>query len=167
MESSDDAVIAGPWPEGLSLRRVGEKGRGVFCTRSFPAGSEVLAFDGDIKDASEFSNLEHALQVGPRDFISPSGMIDDYVNHSCVPNTGVRQRQDGRVVLFALRTLQADEEVTFDYATTSHGGHENIDNCACGALQCRGCIGDFVDLPADVQKKYLELDAVLPYLKQL
>ena len=147
---------------GLELRQVGGKGKGVFATRAFAVGEEVLAFRGDIRDVSTFSDLTHALQIGPTSYISSSGDIDDFVNHSCAPNTGVRE-VSGTVTLFALEPIAAEDEITFDYSTTQDGQHLTI-SCQCGADNCRGTIGDFQDLPADVQRFYISKGAILPFL---
>ena len=59
--------------------------------------------------------------MGPKAFLSPSGELDDYVNHSCEPNCGIKEDQ-GRVVLFALKPIGNGDEITFDDATTQAGG---------------------------------------------
>jgi SET domain-containing protein len=146
----------------LELRDVPEKGTGVFARRAFAAGAEVLEFLGDRKDVSAFADLTHALQIGPTTYLSPSGQVDDYVNHSCDPNTGVRD-DAGRIVLFALKPIATGDEITFDYATTQAGHHWTI-TCACGSANCRGTIADFRDMPGDRQKFYIDHGAVLPFL---
>lgn len=146
----------------LVLRDVPTKGRGVFTTRPFAKGDEVLEFLGEICDVDDFSDLTYALQIGPREFLSSSGGIDDFVNHSCQPNSGIRNVQ-GRIVLFALRALARDEEITFDYSTTQAGGFWEME-CHCGAPTCRGRIGDFKDLPQAFRSRYVRLGAVLPFL---
>ena len=146
----------------LVLRQVGGKGRGVFATAAFRPGQEVLEFLGDIKDVGDFEDLTHALQIGPRAFLSPSGDIDDFVNHSCEPNCGIREDK-GRVVLFALRPIASSAEITFDYATTQAGGYWQME-CHCGTPTCRRTIRDFGDLPAQAQDYYIKHQAVLPYL---
>lgn len=147
----------------LEQRTVDGKGRGVFTTTAFRKGEEVMQFLGEIVDRDTLEDLTHALQVGPRLFLTPSGQMDDYVNHSCEPNTGIRD-PDGRVVLFALRDIAAGEEITFDYATTQTGGHWTM-NCVCGSPHCRRAIGDFEDMDQKRQRELLELGAVLGYLR--
>jgi hypothetical protein len=149
--------------DGLLLRHIEPKGRGVFATREFRIGEQVLVFTGKVQDVSVYSDLTHALQVGPREFMSASGKLDDYVNHSCCPNTGVRL-VEGRVVLIAIRNITVGEEISFDYATTQDGGFDSIQECECGVPNCRKFIGDFNCLPEDVRLNYIKLDAVLPDL---
>ncbi len=152
-----------PPPPALELRDVPVKGRGVFAVRDFAKGEEVLQFVGDTKDVKEFADLTYALQIGPTTYLGPSGRIDDYVNHSCDPNTGVRD-PDGRVVLFALEAIAKGDEITFDYSTTQAGQHWPI-SCACGSANCRGTIGDFADLPQERQRYFRDRGALLDYLK--
>lgn len=146
----------------LILKDVPSKGRGVFAGQIFRPGDEVLQFLGDLKDVSAFKDLTHALQVGPKAFLSPSGELDDYVNHSCDPNCGIREDQ-GRVVLFALKPIGEGHEISFDYATTQTGGFWKM-SCECGASNCRHTIGDFSDMPKERQDFFIKKRAVLPYL---
>ena len=157
------SVSAPVRPHGsLQLRDVSGKGRGVFATRAFKRGEEVLEFRGEHRDVSAFKDLTHALQIGMTTFISPSGDIDDFVNHSCDPNTGIRDVK-GRIVLFALKDIRDGDEISFDYATTQAGRLWRID-CLCGTKKCRGFVGDFDELPANVQAYYIKENTVLPFL---
>jgi hypothetical protein len=146
----------------ILLEEVGGKGRGVFAGRDIAAQEEVLEFLGNIVDVSELEDLTHALQIGPREFLTSSGDVDDYVNHSCEPNCGIRN-DDHRVVLFALRDIAKDDEITFDYSTTQTGGFWSM-LCQCGSAKCRGMIGDFQDLPVNTKAFYVRQGAVLTYL---
>lgn len=148
----------------LELRQVPGKGRGVFARKAFAEGEEVLEFFGQRVDRDELGDLMHALQVGPRTFLTSSGDIDDYVNHSCDPNTGIRDDAAGRVTLFALGDIEAGDEITFDYATTQANGFSTME-CGCGAKQCRKTIADWKDIPAGRRKHYLARGAVLSFLK--
>lgn len=149
--------------QSLALKNVPAKGTGVFATRRFRAGEEVLQFVGEVRDVDAFGDLTHALQIGPRQFISSSGGLDDYVNHSCDPNCGIRDT-DGRVVLFALVDIEKSSEITFDYATTQTGGFFVFD-CQCGVAGCRGRVSDFNDVPRERQEFYLQRNALLGYLR--
>jgi len=62
----------------------------------------------------------------------PSGWAPQ--NHSCDANTVY----DG-LNLFALRTIQAGEELTLDYATFLDKSMEPF-HCNCGTANCRGLI---------------------------
>lgn len=56
-----------------------------------------------------------------------------YVNHSCEPNAFMR-RYRGRVEFYALRRIEAGEELTCDYGETHHNGKLA---CHCGSERCR------------------------------
>jgi len=64
-----------------------------------------------------------------------------FFNHSCDPNceSVVEKR---RVFIEAIRTIEAGEEMTYDYQIyKEEGDPENIDEvfaCRCGFEQCRG-----------------------------
>lgn len=147
---------------GLLMRHVPGKGKGVFATRDFPAGTTVLEFLGALVEVNEVDDLTHCLQVGPTTFLGPSGSVDDYVNHSCAPNTGIQDRE-GRIFLFALSPIKSGDEISFDYSTTQTGGHWHM-QCLCGKATCRGHIGDFRDLPSSVRQFYIDRNAVLPFV---
>ena len=59
-----------------------------------------------------------------------------YTNHSCRPNARLCIRQ-GRVEFYALRAIQAGEEITVDYGETHHEGKLR---CRCGAPGCRSAL---------------------------
>jgi len=139
------------------------KGRAVVAKKIFEKGAPVLKFHGQKKHVSELTDLTHALQIDRQMFLAPSGQIDDYVNHSCNPNTGIRNDPEGGVYLFALKTISLGDEITFDYATTQSGGFLTM-VCECGEPHCRGIIGDFKDLPLKKQQLYRTLGALLDYL---
>lgn len=139
------------------------KGRSVIAKKPFHKNDIVLFFLGHKVHVSELNDLTHALQIAQHFFLSPSGHIDDFVNHSCNPNTGIRNDDSGNVVLFALRDIALGEEITFDYATTQSEGYSTM-KCQCGEPNCRELIGDFRELSTEKQQYYLNLGAVLDYL---
>ncbi|MDH3254774.1 MAG: SET domain-containing protein [Acidobacteriota bacterium] len=126
-------------------------GRGVFVTDRVRAGSPILSFGGVLLSRDEycsFADLDHCIQVGPDQFLGPSGELDDYTNHSCDPSTRVIvERADATAVLIAVRDLISADEVTFDYSTVQlNDSRFWIDPCRCGAAGCRTVIGDFTSL---------------------
>ncbi|MCX6814076.1 MAG: SET domain-containing protein-lysine N-methyltransferase [Candidatus Aenigmarchaeota archaeon] len=70
-----------------------------------------------------------------------------YVNHSCNPNTGVKDDRE----LFAIKNIKADEQITFDYSTVMDEDDWEMD-CKCGSRNCRKRIRDFKYLPKSLQK---------------
>ena len=59
-----------------------------------------------------------------------------YTNHSCKPNARLTIRA-GRVEFYALRPIDAGDEITVDYGETHHEGRLA---CRCGAPGCRGAL---------------------------
>jgi hypothetical protein len=143
-------------------------GKAVFATQGFADGETIVRFSGPRIAAARVpggvaGNDDRYVQVGDREFLGPSGRIDDLINHSCAPNAGLRFTDKG-VFLVALRAIAPGEEIAWDYSTTLKDSEWAM-MCACGSADCRGRIGDFAGLPADRQRWYLTRDVVAPYVR--
>ncbi len=139
-------------------------GRGVFTEEPIPAGARIIRFSGPFLRYEQTSASTYALQIGPDLYIGASGGLDDYVNHSCEPNAGLRI--DGTTVdLHAVRDIEAGEEIFFDYSTTLDEDDFTM-SCKCGAPSCRGTIGDGKYLPENVWKKYMGLGIIPEYVQR-
>lgn len=78
----------------------------------------------------------------------------DFFNHSCKPNAGIK----GQIFLVAMRDIEADEEVVFDYAMVlceAPGKLEGYEfSCLCGSDHCRGKVtGNDWKIP-ELQRRY-------------
>ncbi|HSV15089.1 MAG TPA: SET domain-containing protein-lysine N-methyltransferase [Tepidisphaeraceae bacterium] len=136
-------------------------GRGVFASTHLSAGARLLRFTGPLLRYEQTTPQTLALQIGLDLYIGESGGADDCVNHSCDPDAGLVI--DGTdVQLIALRDIAAGEQVTFDYSTTMDEDDFEFD-CLCGSPNCRRRIRDFKHLPAEVQRRYVELGVVPEY----
>lgn len=139
-----------------------EIGRGLFAIKRIRAGEMVLAFGGDVLTPEQVRSMAErqgdAVQIGSRYYIDvqPPGL---FTNHSCQPNTGVMND----TILVALRDINVDEELRFDYSTTM-SEEEWTMQCRCGSAQCRGVIGDFHLLPKRVKRRYLALGIVQRFI---
>jgi hypothetical protein len=151
----------------LYLAETALRGVGVFAAREFSPGDVVMMdFDGDYYEqlltyqelCERGLDLKYPLQVGENLFRVPSGSIDDFTNHSCDPNTGIRLYPRGTLIL-AIRKISTNDEITFDYSTYLNNPYEKI-HCRCGTANCRGIIGNFDTLPRELQQYYLELGIV-------
>ncbi len=135
------------------VRESGVHGKGVYAVRPIAAGAKVLEYKGEIITWKE------ALRRHPHDPDQPNHTfyfhLDDghvidgkyqgnsakWINHSCAPNLEAEQDGD-RVFLRALRDLEPDEELFFDYGLiidarmTAKLKKEYA--CWCGADNCRG-----------------------------
>lgn len=137
-------------------------GLGVFCIAALKKGERIFDFTGAAivfeEPLSQYENEGHALQVGCDSYIIPQG-CGYYVNHSCSPNAAIA----GATGLVALRDIEPGEEICFDYSTTMDEDSWTM-QCLCGSPDCRGLIKDFKYLPPDLQRRYLQLNAVAPFV---
>ena len=62
-----------------------------------------------------------------------------FVNHSCEPNCEMQKwnvKGEFRMALFALRDIQHNEELTYDYNFSLFNPLEG-QTCCCGSVNCR------------------------------
>lgn len=134
------------------------KGRSVFANRNFSVGETVVT-GRRVMLLPERTN--HSFQV---DFdmhieLDEPGRL---INHSCSPNTGVRNNKFGAYDFIALVDIPSGCEITWDYETTEYISI-SIPECGCGASNCRLKTRGFKFLPADIKQKYGEF--IADYLK--
>lgn len=130
------------------------KGRSVFASRSFRKG-ETVVVGNRVKILPE--RTIHSVQMDfdlHIELDEPARLI----NHSCSPNTGVRNNQFGAYDFVALVDIPAGTEITWDYETTEYISIA-IPNCCCGSPECRLKTLGFQFLPIEVKKKYGEFIA--------
>lgn len=142
----------------------------MFTARPFPVGSEVLHLHDPLyfsgaKSHAHLTALGYThgqiFQVGKDAFIPPIDAPDDFTNHSCEPNCGLRVWPSG-FTMIALRDIAANEELTYDYST--HQEHPLEDMvCYCGTPSCRGVVRSFSQLPEVLQQRYLDLRIVAEF----
>jgi SET domain-containing protein len=145
-------------PEKVYVQASPQHGKGVFARRALESGEPIMTFTGPLLHRSQLDPNDYHLQVGEELYLGASGSADDYVNHSCNPNAGFQG-----LVLVALRDIDADEEITWDYSTAIDEADFDGFPCACGAPGCRGAVRSFRNLPAAVQTRLRPW--LLPYLK--
>lgn len=138
-------------------------GRGLFAARRFAPGEAVLRFVGpereDPRDGTQReSNL---VQIGPGRYLFPDEPWV-YVNHACEPNTAFF---DDAQTLFAVRTIEAGDELFFDYSTSMLDDPWTM-SCGCGGATCRGVVGEFASLPPSVQRRYLDGGMVPTFIRE-
>lgn len=130
-------------------------GKGIFSTKKIVENEIICKFMGPKINLREFfekyeKDCCNVLQTGYDEYID---VIEPYVyfNHSCDPNAGIRN--DG--ILFALKEINANEEIFFDYSTTVDDVIWSME-CKCNSKECRKVIGDFQTLPHE-RKEYFKL----------
>lgn len=137
----------------IVVRQSGVHGKGVFAATRIAAGARVIEYKG------ERISWKEALRRHPHNPDEPNhtfyfaldggGVIDGkvdgnsarWINHSCAPNCEAEEI-DGHVYIHALRDIEQDEELFYDYGLvidakqTSKLKREY--ECRCGARKCRG-----------------------------
>jgi SET domain-containing protein len=142
-------------------------GKAVFANTDFKQGEEIIEFKGKLFTYEElpvpYDDVEdHYVQIDKNLYMGPSGKIDDFLNHSCNPNSGIKIKGK-RVILMAIKDVKKGEEITWDYSTTMDEDDWEL-NCMCKCKNCRKRIRDFRYLPKDIQQKYIELGIVPKYI---
>lgn len=140
-------------------------GKGIFAVTAIKKGTELLTVKGTEISFLQAVGLEeresYTVQVSAGRYLLP-----DYPfylsNHSCNPNCGVTP--DLKFV--ALQDIAKEEELLWDYSTTMLERYWTME-CQCGNSNCRGVIRDFDLLPVFLQKKYINLNIVQPFIKKI
>lgn len=148
---------------------VGEShlGKTVVAARAFDEGETMLRFAGRrVRHAPDALGADDRfVQVGKDEYLGPSGRVDDLINHSCAPNSGLRFEGDA-VFLVALAPIAVGDEVSWDYSTTLKDSDWRMP-CDCRSPDCRGLIGNFDTLTPERQAWFIDRDLVAPYLRDL
>lgn len=142
-------------------------GLAVFAKRRFLKGEKITRFTGEIvkKESlpSEYSGREDQfVQVGASEFMGPSGRVDDYINHSCSPNSGLKFANNS-IVLIAIRDIKIGEEISWDYSTTMIGLEWSM-HCECKSSNCRKKIAGFETIPEATKREYASLGVLPDYI---
>jgi SET domain-containing protein len=129
---------------GLTIRKSRINGKGCFAAIHFKRRKKIAEYTGE-----RITDLEAQKRARKRRYLricdvdgrfsidgSRGGNGTHYINHSCTPNAYMRTLY-GHVLFFALRDIQAGEEITIDYEQTLHPDSKR---CFCGAKNCRGTI---------------------------
>jgi D-alanine-D-alanine ligase len=81
----------------------------------------------------------YTIQIGAHTHLLPDGQLWRYLNHSCAPNCRI---DFSTWTLVTTRTIQCQEELTFNYLTTEWDMVAPF-ACQCSALHCYGCVAGF------------------------
>ncbi|KAI1765552.1 histone H3-K4 methyltransferase Set1 [Hypoxylon sp. FL1150] len=69
------------------------------------------------------------------------GGIARFINHSCMPNCTakiIKVEGSKRIVIYALRDIAQNEELTYDYKFEREYGSQDRIPCLCGTAACKG-----------------------------
>lgn len=143
------------WAPGIEKYMTDNKGWGVRTHMSINSGEFILEYIGEVVSDHEFKQRmstlythdthHYCLHLDGLLVIDGHRMGGDgrFVNHSCEPNCEMQKwtvNGQYRMALFALRDIEAGEEITYDYNFSLFNAAEGQE-CKCGSEQCRGVIG--------------------------
>jgi len=135
----------------FEIRTTPGKGRGLFTLVPIARGKRVIALEGKLLTTTELTDDLLAIQVDHGLWLcSPGDSTDDFINHSCDPNTGFTT---GETILFALRDIAAGEELSWDYSTSLSEAGWSLD-CQCGSTKCRELVKPWGEL-SDAERQRL------------
>ena len=96
-------------------------GLGLFATKPIKRGAYIATYRGrrittEESDRREARGARYMFEVNKRWVIdgSPRWNVARYINHSRRPNAKPVGRRGG-IVIVALRRIEPDEEITYDY----------------------------------------------------
>jgi SET domain len=114
-------------------------GEAVIAIQELAPGTRVFPLTGTLTHLPD----AYTMQIGAHTHLLPDGQLWRYLNHSCAPNCRI---DFNTWTLVTTRTIQCNEELTFNYLTTEWDMVAPF-ACQCGALHCYGCVAGFKYLP--------------------
>ncbi len=123
----------------------------IFIEKDLP----IIEFNGKISNVQDLDFFSR-LEISKTKAIGRSGDIDDYIEHSCNPNTGLKIIYH-RAFLYTIKTIKPEQEICFDYSTIMF---DYSFDCNCGFGNCRRTIKPFKDLDIALKSKYISIGIV-------
>jgi uncharacterized protein len=137
-------------------------GKGLFATENIEQGTVLCKITGKPLNFQQTLLLHekesHTLQIDFDKYILCNAPFL-YSNHSCNPNCAINSAFE----LITLQDIKEGQELFWDYSTSMLERHWTM-KCTCGEKNCRKIITDFDLLPTDLQRKYLDMNIVLPFI---
>ena len=148
----------------VEVKPNGKLGLAVFATQPISVGTTIAIFTGERYRSETALGLpaimrDHAIQVGPEEYIFGYKGLAHRICHSCDPNCGIRNLTD----VFTTRDIQAGEQITWDYRC-SENSNWVLDICLCGSERCTGSVKNYDSLSKSTKKEYLEKNMVSEWL---
>ena len=156
------------------------KGFGIKALEDIEAGDFVMEYIGEFINERKFdqriktyTNDKHShfygMSLRPNEYVDATlkGGIARFCNHSCDPNCQIQQwivNGRLRMGLFAIKDIDPEEELTFDYNFERFGVPQK---CHCLSSNCRGYIGQAKeDMTLVRAEEKLDLmDSATPFVK--
>lgn len=125
----------------------GKVGMGVRTKARLERGALVAKFTGQLSNKI----LQHTLQVSPQAHLHDPWFVG-LLSHSCAPNCVLDMQ---RLVIWALRDIEAGEALTIDYAVTEDVLHRQF-ACGCGSPACRKWVTGRAETVNEMGRAYLD-----------
>jgi len=139
-------------PKALRIGGTGPRGKGVYAEKRIDPGEVVWDYAGAEKWIMDVPSRlwRYCFQVDYDRYVVPEkGSAGWFLNHSCEPNCVIM----GRTKIVALRRIEPNEEVTFDYSTNV--GWEGFSmECKCGKEVCRKIVRSYGFLSEELKGRY-------------
>lgn len=143
----------------LAVKDSGIHGYGVFAQEPIRKGQFIAELRGSrityqTSVHGQSNRYSDWIGIGDDTWIDP---IDEfqYLNHSCNPNAGLKGSR--KLKLYALRRIEAGEEITIDYSTTESDPDYCFENLEPAHEHYRQFVGPVQSLPVDTYKRYFPL----------
>ena len=121
-------------------------GLGLFATKPIKRASYIATYRGrristEEADLREARGARYMFELNSRWTIdgSPRWNLARYINHSCRPNAKAVGRK-GRIVIVALRHIEAGEEITYDYGREYLDYFLKSEGCRCAACRKKAAL---------------------------
>jgi uncharacterized protein len=118
-------------------------GLGLFAIRPIKRGAYIASYRGRIisteeADRREARGARYMFELSRKWTIdgSPRWNVARYINHSCKPNAKPVGRNGG-IVIVALRRIESEEEITYDYGKEYLQYFLETGGCKCAACRKR------------------------------
>ncbi len=155
----------------LDHSRINDKG--LFAKQNILPEEMIVEVEGDRMSPKEIEadglfakKSANAYRFSKDLYISPTGHISEFINHSCSPNAYI-SKSDDRLYVIAGILIPAGSEILIDYSTIMAADDEWTMECKCGCENCRGMIKKFIDLPKNIQEEYMEKGWVPDYILEI
>ena len=127
-------------------------GSGAFATRALEPEELIGRYTGKVYAAAAVSERDWDHAVTFVFGLSDGSVIDGaqggnatrHINHSCSPNCVAFEVESNpgelRIVIEAMRRIEAGEELFLDYSLDAEVDSPEDFACSCGSAQCRGTL---------------------------
>lgn len=118
----------------FEVRRVKGKGFGMFAVKPVKKGDFIMEYTGKKipTEVADALGTKYLFEIDKEWTIDGSLRSNTarYINHACKPNCEVDIR-DGRLMLYAIRPIEPEDELSFDYGKEYFDEFITKEHCGC------------------------------------